>query len=414
MEIILGNETYTPSPEINKVKEFYVNINQDSRTPIVELVENDTPFKAYLKLQKQDKTTGKLVTYSNAEFELYRLNEETKEWKQIKCKVGNQYFDTWKTDSTGKAVTETKVESGILKLKEVRIPTGFTELDEELIFEVNNNNTTLEYDEDYDAWITVVAKNEQPKGTLKLTKTVNLRENVDLSLIDEIDFTKIAFELVADEDIIDYSDGSIVYKEGTVIGKYNLNSDATLTVDNLWMGRYFLREIETIDGAVLDDNKYEIVFEQTDTKTKEYIVELNVENQTTLVEISKTDITGEKEIKGAKLTVLNENYEIIDTWISGEQTHKIEGLKTNENFILREEFAPDEYVVSTDIKFQIDNTGNVQTVVMKDKIVEISKVDVAGNEIEGAKLQVKTKNGEIIESWESSKQAHRVSRTCRE
>lgn len=83
---------------------------------------------------------------------------------------------------------------------------GFIELEGELIFYVNNRNETLEYDEDWDAWITVTAENMQPKGKLEVSKSVDLRENVDLSLIANIDYTKISFKLVAAEDIIDYAD----------------------------------------------------------------------------------------------------------------------------------------------------------------------------------------------------------------
>ena len=86
------NETYTPSPEIETVEQFYVTIDKDSKTPVKELVANDYPFEAYLKLQKQDKKTGKFVTYSNATFELYRQNEDTKKWEQVECKVGDKYL----------------------------------------------------------------------------------------------------------------------------------------------------------------------------------------------------------------------------------------------------------------------------------------------------------------------------------
>ena len=93
------NETYTPSAEIETVEQFYVTIDRDSKTPIKELVENDLPFEAYIKLQKQDKNTGKFVTYSNATFELYKLNEDTNKWEQVKCKVGNQYYTSWTTNN---------------------------------------------------------------------------------------------------------------------------------------------------------------------------------------------------------------------------------------------------------------------------------------------------------------------------
>ena len=162
------NETYTPSPEIETVEQFYVTIDRDSKTPVKELVENDLPFESYIKLQKQDKKTGKFVTYSNATFELYRLNEETNKWEQVECKVGNQYFKSWTTNNEGIARTENKLEAGKYKLTEIKNPTGFLQLDEELIFKVDNRNSTLNYDKDWDAWITVTAKNEQPTGTLKL------------------------------------------------------------------------------------------------------------------------------------------------------------------------------------------------------------------------------------------------------
>ena len=45
---------------------------------------------------------------------------------------------------------------------------------------------------------------------------------------------------------------------------------------------------------------------------------------------------------------------------------------------------------------------------MKDKIVEVSKEDISGKEIEGAKLQVLDKEGNVIDEWTSEKEAHKV------
>lgn len=402
------NETYTPSSEIETVEQFYVTIDRDSKTPVKELVENDLPFEAYIKLQKQDKKTGKFVTYSNATFELYRFNEDTRKWEQVKCKVGNQYFTSWTTNSEGIARTENKLEAGHYKLEEIRIPTGFIELDGELTFDVNNRNKTLEYDEDWDAWITVTAKNEQPTGTLKVKKTVNLRKDIDKTMIKDIDFTKISFELVAKENVIDYADGSVIHEKGKVIEKYNLNEDGTLTVSNLQMGKYYLKELTTIDEAVLDQTEHEVIFEQKDTTTKVYTVNLNIENETTCIEISKTDITGEKELVGAKLSVIDENNEVIDSWTSTEKTHKIEGLKVGKTYTLKEEIAPNGYVRATSIKFTVENTAEIKKITMIDKIVEMTKEDIGGNEVEGAELKVVDKDGKIVDSWTSTKEPHRI------
>lgn len=402
------NETYTPSPEIETVEQFYVTIDKDSKTPVKELVANDYPFEAYIKLQKQDKKTGKFVTYSNATFELYRQNEDTKKWEQVECKVGDKYYKSWTTNSEGVAKTETKLEAGNYKLSEVKIPTGFIQLDGELTFRVDNRNSTLNYDKDFDAWVTVTAKNEQPTGTLKLNKKVALREDMDKTMIKEIDFKKISFELVTDEKIIDYADGSTIYEKGKVVGKYNLKADGTLTVSNLPMGRYHLKELSTIDGAVLDETEHKIVFEQKDTVTKEYIVEKDIENKTTAIEISKTDITGEKELVGAKLTVTDENNEIIDSWVSNEKSHKIEGLQVGKEYTLTEEIAPESFVKATSIKFTVQNTADMQKVVMIDKQVTVSKEDIGGKEVEGAELQVVDKDGNVVDSWTSTNEKHPI------
>ena len=402
------NETYTPSAEIETVEQFYVTIDRDSKTPIKELVENDLPFEAYIKLQKQDKNTGKFVTYSNATFELYKLNEDTNKWEQVKCKVGNQYFTSWTTNNEGIARTETKLEAGNYKVTEIKIPTGFIQIDGELTFKVDKRNSTLNYDEDWDAWITVTIQNEQPKGNLKLNKKINLREDIDTTMIKDIDFTKISFELVAKEDVIDYADGSVIYEKGKVIGKYNLKDDGTLTVENLPMGKYYLKELTTIDGAVLDQTEYDVIFEQTDTTTKEYTVNLNIKNETTCIEISKTDITGEKELPGAKLSILDEKGNVIDSWTSTDKAHTIEGLTVGKEYTLREDLAPLGYVKSTDVKFRVENTNEIQKVTMIDKIVEMTKEDIGGKEVEGAELKVVDKDGKIVDSWISTNEAHRI------
>ncbi len=402
------NETYTPSPEITTVEQFYVTIDKDSKTPVKELVENDLPFEAYIKMQKQDKKTGKFVTYSNATFELYRLNEDTNKWEQVQCKISDKYYKTWTTNSEGIAKTETKLEAGKYKLTEIKIPTGFIQLDEELTFKVDNRNSTLNYDKDWDAWITVTAKNSQPTGTLKLNKKVALREDMDKTMIKDIDFTKISFELVADEEIIDYADGSTIYEKGKVVGKYNLKADGTLTVSNLPMGKYHLKELTTIDGAVLDTTEHKVVFEQKDTVTKEYVVEKDIENKTTAIEVSKTDITGEKELVGAKLTVTDENNEVIDSWVSTEKTHKIEGLVVGKEYTLKEETAPNGFVVATGIKFRVENTTEIQKVTMIDKVVTMTKQDIGGNEVEGAELQVIDEDNNIVDEWTSTKEPHRI------
>lgn len=403
------NETYCPSDKVNPVQEFYVKIDKNSSGAIKELIENDTPFQSYIKMIKVDKKTGKQVTLSNATFSLYKLNETTNEWKKVSCKVGKKSYDTWTTDENATAYTETKLDAGTYKVDEIQSPTGYLELEEDCIFNINRSNDTLKYDKDYDAYISVKVQNEQPTGTLEIKKSVVLNDNVDTSLINDLDLSKIEFELKAKEDIIDYADGEIIYNSGDVVKTINLEKDGTYKLENIPMGVYSLKETKTLDGLVLDDKIYDISFVQEDNKTKVYTITKELENHPTIAEISKTDITGDRELEGAKLSVLDKDGNIIDTWISNDKTHKIEGLLVNETYILREEITPDGYVKATDVKFTIDNDYNIQKVIMIDKVVEILKTDlVTGKKLEGAKLQVTDKDGNIIDEWISTKESHIV------
>ena len=402
-------ETNTPSDKINTVQPFYIKIDRNSDGVIKEFVENDTPFESYLKLVKIDKNTEKKVTLSNATFKLDRLNEKTNEWERVTCKLGKETLDSWKTDEYGVAYTETKVKAGTYRISEVVIPNGFLKLEQEIVFEVNKSNKTLEFDKDYDAYITVTVANEQPIGTLKIDKSVAIREDVDTSLVDISDLSGIKFKLSAKEDIINYADGSIIYEKGKEVGQYNLTKEGMLLIEKLPMGSYELEEISTLDGLVLDTTKHEIAFKQEDTTTKVYTKEEKLVNDTTSVEFSKTDITGDKELKGATLTVTDSEGNVIDKWISGEKTHKIEGLKVGKTYVLKEEIQVDSYVKATDIKFEVKNTNEVQKVTMIDKLVEVIKTDVvSGEEIEGAELIVTDENGNEIDRWISSKEPHHV------
>ena len=328
------NETYCPSDRINPVQEFYIDINENSDGVIKEVVENDTPFQSYIKLVKMDKKTGKIVTFSNTTFSLYKLNEETNEWERVSCKLGKESFDKWTTDENGVAYTETKLDAGTYRVDEIIVPDGFLQLEEECIFEISRSNEALEYDKDYDAYITVNAKNEQPTGTLIVDKSVAVREDIDTSLINNIeDLSGIEFKLIAKENIIDMADGSIIYEKGKEVKRFNLDKDGNYTLSNLPLGKYQLQETKTLDGLVLNETIYDVVFTQKDLITKVYEEKKEISNDTTVFEFSKTDITGDKELEGAKLQVIDKEGNIIDEWTSGNKTHKIEGLKVGETYI---------------------------------------------------------------------------------
>lgn len=402
------NETIVPSPEMNKVEEFYVTIDKNSDGVIKELVENDTPFESYLKIIKVDQKTGKKITFSNATFKLYKLNRDTNEWEETSCKIGKERTFTWTTDKNAVAYTEDKLEAGIYKIDEIKVPEGFVKLEEDCIFDVNNKNKTLGYDDEFDAYITVTIGNKQPTANITINKTIELVKDADLSIVDVKDLSGIKFKVTAKDTIRDMADGSVIYKKGAVVGTYNLNKDGSLIIKNLPLGVYEIQEIETLKGLALDNTKHEIKLTQKDKTTTLYEHTENIVNKTIVVEFSKTDITGDGELEGATLQVIDDKNNVIDEWVSGKKTHKIEGLESGKTYKLIETIAPDGYAKSTEIEFKVDNTNKIQKVTMIDKVVEMSKVDIGGEEIEGATIQVKDEKGNIVDEWTSTKESHKI------
>ena len=396
------------------------------------LVVNNEQLETYIKLIKKDFKTEKLVTLNPTTFEIKATKDIYdratkkilfKKGETISQKIGNTTYTSFttnadnivvpdnsynsKNDDKATITTPLKLPVGSYEITEIKVPTGFLQLDKSVIFEIKN---VKDYDTDKDGDFIkeVVIKNEQPTGTIKLDKTIALRKEADKSLIDTSDLSGIEFKLSAKENVIDMADGSVIYKKGQEIKKYNLSKDGKLTIANLSMGIYEIEETKTLNGLVLNKTKYEVKFEQKDLTTKVYETKLDISNDTTLVDFSKADITGDKELIGAKLTVLNNENNIIDNWTSTEKTHKIEGLTIGKEYTLKEEIAPDGYVVATSIKFTIKDTNEIQKVNMIDKIVEMSKVDIAGKEIEGATIQVLDKDNKVVDEWVSGKEAHKI------
>ena len=84
------------------------------------------------------------------------------------------------------------------------------------------------------------------------------------------------------------------------------------------------------------------------------------------VEISKTDITTGKELKGAKLQILNKEGEILEEWVTDGKPHLVEKLPVGEELTLREITAPEGYEIAEDVKFTLEDTMEIQKVEMKD------------------------------------------------
>ncbi len=385
-----------------------------------EYIINNRPNKYYVRLIKEDKDTNQVVTFHSATFKI-----KDSKGNYVTQHVGSKTYDTFTTTSSsqdnlpagtfyvkdeqaGTVTTPLELSSGTYTIEEVISPDGFLELKEPIQFEIKKEKVS-EIDEDGHSVIEVHIENLQPKGKLTISKSLEIDENVDVSLIQSTDLSEIEFGLYAGEEIINQIDGSTLYKKGDLVTTLQCDENGNASFENIPMGKYILKETKTISGFALDTKEYEIEYTQEDTSKEIYSISKELTNKPTRVSFSKTDVTGDEELEGAHLRVLDKQGNVLNEWVSTKNKHIIEGLPVGE-YILEETIAPEGYAKATSIEFEVTNTNKIQHVTMVDKVVSVSKTDITGeNEIIGAQIEVSDENGVVIDQWTSTESEHKIS-----
>ena len=219
------------------------------------------------------------------------------------------------------------------------------------------------------------------------------------------------FGLFTKEDIKG-RDGKVLMEAGTLIEQKTTDENgqilfkADLPVD----GIYIVKEIYAPDGFVTSNEEKEFTFEYGKPEEAEVSYEFVFENEPTTVELTKTDLTTGKELPGAHLKVTDEDGNVIEEWVSTDKAHVIKELTVGKSYTMTETKPADGYVTAESITFTVENTAEIQKQEMKDDVTKvlISKQDIAGKELSGAKLTILDEDGKVVESWTSTEEAHYI------
>lgn len=222
------------------------------------------------------------------------------------------------------------------------------------------------------------------------------------------------FGLYAEEDIVN-SEGTLLVEKGSLIECAVSGKDGTCVfTSDLPLGRYYVEEISPPDGYASSNEMYAIDATYQGDKTAVLMYTLEFKNKPTKVKISKTDITGDNELPGAKLTIMDEKGSVIESWTSVRKPHLIEKLPIGK-YTLREEIAPYGYTIATDVEFEVKDTGKIQKVKMKDEVsmgkLIIHKVDEnTKNPIAGVEFELRSADGEVLETLVTDKNGYAESK----
>ena len=191
-------------------------------------------------------------------------------------------------------------------------------------------------------------------------------------------------------------------EDGNTVDEWVSKEEAHIIKGLIVGKKYKMTETKPADGYVTAES-IEFTVENTKEVQKHQMLD-----DVTKVEISKKDITDSSEVPGAKLIILDKDGKKVESWTSKDKPHMVEKLPVGE-YTLREEQAPDGYLIAEDVKFTVKDTGKVQKVKMKDahpygKLV-IKKTDSTSKAaLSGAEFELREKeSGEVVEKLVTDK-----------
>ena len=351
----------------------YVDLTyRDQDTPLVTYSADwqNARQRVQVEVLKKEKDSDKVL--SGAIFGLYAADDiVSSKGKVLLAK--DTLIELKTTDEEGKIrfVADLPVDSRYY-IKELAAPDGYVTDQEpqEFTFEYQGSGTSVaEYAFTF----------EDEQTTVELSKA---------DLTDKKELSGASLK-VTDED-------------GNTVDEWVSKEEAHIIKGLIVGKKYKMTETKPADGYVTAES-IEFTVENTKEVQKHQMLD-----DVTKVEISKKDITDSSEVPGAKLIILDKDGKKVESWTSTDKPHMVEKLPVGE-YTLREEQAPDGYLIAEDVKFTVKDTGKVQKVKMKDahpygKLV-IKKTDSTSKAaLPGAEFELREKeSGKVVEKLVTDK-----------
>lgn len=351
----------------------YVDLTyRDQDTPLVTYSADwqNARQRVQVEVLKKEKDSDKVL--SGAIFGLYAADDiVSSKGKVLLAK--DTLIELKTTDEEGKIqfVADLPVDSRYY-IKELAAPDGYVTDQEpqEFTFEYQGSGTSVaEYAFTF----------EDEQTTVELSKA---------DLTDKKELSGASLK-VTDED-------------GNTVDEWVSKEEAHIIKGLIVGKKYKMTETKPADGYVTAES-IEFTVENTKEVQKHQMLD-----DVTKVEISKKDIADSSEVPGAKLIILDKDGKKVESWTSTDKPHMVEKLPVGE-YTLREEQAPDGYLIAEDVKFTVKDTGKVQKVKMKDahpygKLV-IKKTDSTSKAaLPGAEFELREKeSGKVVEKLVTDK-----------
>lgn len=334
--------------------EWTIEANQISDGAELQYIVDNHALSTHLQIVKRDAQTGASVPLAGFTFQL--LDSNHKPVSQTCWYPAHNVMNTFTTDATGTVTLPESLVPGTYYVRETSAKEPYLVGEEiEVNIPADINLTPVAIASYYDRAAT---------GNIRIVKT---------NAVDGSSLAGAIFEIRASGDIV-RPDGGIAAVDGETVATVTTDETGEACADNLPLGsgtaRYEVVETQAPTGFLLDRTSHIVDLTYADQKTPVVEARLNVSDDYTKVDISKVDASGEQEVEGARLTLYGPDKTEIDSWTSSDKPHRVEHL-TPGTYSLREMMSPRTYDLAEEIAFEIKDTGEVQSVAMKDAPIEI-------------------------------------------
>ena len=234
----------------------------------VPLERRNIPHRGYIETVKKDNQTGEIITKESATFALYEWSVAQNTWVKPTHIIESEY-DGLVSDGIGYKLKEKVAgtkgtyktgtlyynaqNDGKFKVVEYDSPLGYTLENQEKVITITRDGQTESQD----------FRDEEIKGTInfiKLDKEINYNNsNYPLGTAQaDATIEGAVYGLYAKENILSPDTGAIIYAAGELIEQKTTDSEGKITWSDLYLGRYYVKEITASDGYLLDTEEHEV------------------------------------------------------------------------------------------------------------------------------------------------------------
>lgn len=344
--IILPYGKYTIKQENTKegylkVNDFEITVDGKNKELKYELVDEE--INAFVKIIKKDYETNETIKQKGIKFKIKNLDKNEYICENKEC--------TYETNEEGYIITSERLKGNLLIEECKQYLNGYIWNKEKIKIFIG--------DKIIDTYI-IEFKNKRVKGQIKILKQGEneLLENVK-------------FNLYAKDNII--INNKIIYKKNELILTKTTNKEGIIIFDNLELGNYYIKEIETNNNYILDDKEYEISLKYKDEETsiiKEYIEIKNYLKRGKLVFYKIDSLTKEK-LENAVIQIYKDNELIKEEVTNIDGLIELSNLLIGNYYIIEKE-APKGYIKSENIiEFEIKYNEITEITMENDPIIEV-------------------------------------------